>query len=253
MASNYNSKILLMFVCALLLALEVNAQELKLLIVDPASDTVTIKNFGTETQNIGNYRLCSKRVYRTMSDITVVSGTLELAPNAEVTVESSGFLDDTSADLGLYLPSGSFELAENMIDFTQWGSGGNVREDVAVTAGIWTAGTFINVEAPYEFSGGGQDFGLGFWDSLLNVKKLNKASSFEIFTNPSNSILNIRTSDSRTNLSLEVFDILGKKTVYERFKNGQLPQVNISNWPSGLYLIKISNGLKYETKRFIKR
>jgi hypothetical protein len=254
MKTNYVLKTVFTFLFLAFLGQQIYAQQFKLLVVDPSADTVTIKNFGTTTQNVGNYRLCSLFTYRTLSSqTTVINGSLNLAPNAEVTVSSSGFLNDSGADLGLYLPSGSFGSAANMVDFTQWGSSGNGRESVAVSAGLWTAGTFINVAAPYEFNGTSGDSGVNFWGTLLSVNDIDSLSSFSISPNPSNSIINIELERSPARLTVEVFDILGKQIMIRNLENTNTTQVDISNWNSGVYLIKISNDDKIETKRFVKQ
>jgi hypothetical protein len=254
MKTNYVLKTVFTFLFLAFLGQQIYAQQFKLLVVDPSADTVTIKNFGTTTQNVGNYRLCSLFTYRTLSSqTTVINGSLNLAPNAEVTVSSSGFLNDSGADLGLYLPSGSFGSAANMVDFTQWGSSGNGRESVAVSAGLWTAGTFINVAAPYEFNGTSGDSGVNFWGTLLSVNDIDSLSSFSISPNPSNSIINIELERSPSRLTVEVFDILGKQIMIRNLENTNTTQVDISNWNSGVYLIKISNDDKIETKRFVKQ
>lgn len=254
MKTNYFFKTILTLLFIAFISKDANAQ-FKLLEVDPLADTVTIKNFGSTTENVGSYRLCSLITYRTLStQTTVISGSFNLAPGAEVTVSISGdWLNDTAADLGLYLPTGSFGLAANMVDFTQWGSSPNGRESVAVSKGIWTAGTFINVAPPFEFTGGLSDFGVGFWDTLLNVNDFNASTSFNVYPNPTNSILNIELNGSQTNLTYQVFDILGKQVKTETLETGNLSPIDVSAWKSGLYLIKISNGDKTETKRFIKQ
>ncbi|MFT4612793.1 MAG: hypothetical protein ACJA1H_001723 [Glaciecola sp.] len=255
MKTNYIFKTVLTFLFTAFIGQEVNAQQFKLLVVDPVADSVTIKNFGTTTENVGSYRFCSLFGYRTLnSQTTVIDGSLNLAPGGEVTVSISGnWLNDSAADLGLYLPTGNFGTPANMVDFTQWGSGGNGRESVAVSKGIWTAGTFINVAPPYEFNGTVTDFGIGFWDTLLSVNDLETASSFNVYPNPTNSILNIELNGSQSNLTFEVFDTLGKQIVIKTLDNGNLSQIDVTTWNSGLYLIKISNGDKTETKRFIKQ
>ena len=255
MKTNYFLKTAFTFLFTALLGQQVNAQQFKLLVVDPTADTVTIKNFGTTTEDVGAYRLCSLFSYKTLTSQTnVVSGSLNLAPNAEVTVSITGdWLNNTAADLGLYLPTGNFGTAANMVDFTQWGSGGNGRESVAVSKGIWTAGTFINVAAPYEFNGAVGDFGVNFWSTLLSINDLDASSIFKVYPSPTNSILNIELSGSQTNLSYEVFDILGKQIVIKTLNPRNSSQIDVSTWNSGLYLIKLSNGDKTETKRFIKQ
>ena len=119
----------------------------RLLCVDPNTETVKLKNFSTATIDISNYRLCSKITYTTnLSGETLLSGSLNLAAGAEVEIQLTSIsLDDTAADLGLYLDGTTdFSLPAGMVDFTQWGSAGNGRESVAATKGIWTAGTYIS-------------------------------------------------------------------------------------------------------------
>lgn len=73
-----------------------------------------------------------------------------------------------------------------------------------------------------------------------------------ISPNPAKDKLNIALPQGSGDTNLEVFDVLGKR-VYK----GQLTQlessVNISNWRTGVYLVRISNDQGTQTKRFIKQ
>lgn len=149
--------------------------QVRFLKVDPVSDEISIKNFGTTMVDLSNYDLCALFVYSPgpLSSLTVQSGSLMLAAGDTLTL--TGFsLDDNSSDLGLYLPGGSFGSAASMVDFTQWGAGGQGRESVAVTKGIWTAGDFLTGPAPYTYTGNGTDNGLSFWQGagVANVRIL---------------------------------------------------------------------------------
>jgi len=135
--------------------------------VDPTSDKIVIKNFGTTTQNISAWRLCSKFAYTATdiaTDLTVMTGNLMLAGGQ--IVELTGFaLDDVSADLALYFPTSVFTDTSAMADFTQWGSAGNGRESVADAKGIWTAGNFMSDQAEWCYTGNGTtENGVTFWD-----------------------------------------------------------------------------------------
>ena len=122
-------------------------RSIRLACVNPLTEEVIIKNFGNVTWDISDYRLCSKITYTTdLSSQTLVEGTLNLTPNATVTIQLTEIsLDDIAADLGLY-SSGTTDFADSlsMQDFTQWGTGGQGRENVAVAKGIWTPNTFIS-------------------------------------------------------------------------------------------------------------
>ena len=95
------------------------AAQVRIIEVNPVTETVKIRNFGSSTVDISNYRLCSRIVYRTLStQTTVQTGSLMLASNSEVEVTVNGtYMNDTSADLRLYLPTGSFASSANMVDF----------------------------------------------------------------------------------------------------------------------------------------
>ncbi|WP_299276092.1 T9SS type A sorting domain-containing protein [uncultured Psychroserpens sp.] len=255
MKTNYFFKTILALVFTIALNSNMNAQ-IRILNVDPAGDTVTIKNFGGATVNIASYRLCSLFSYKTLStQTTVVDGSLNLGPDAEVTIFAENYLSlsTTAADLGLYFPTGNFGTASSMVDFMQWGAGGQGRENVAVAKGIWTAGTFVNVAPPYSFTGSAVDTGVTFWDTLLSVDDIETTSSFTVYPNPTNALLNIEITSSEAGLTYQVFDILGKQIISKNLESERLSQIDVSNWNSGLYLIKISNGDKTETKRFIKQ
>jgi hypothetical protein len=75
---------------------------------------------------------------------------------------------------------------------------------------------------------------------------------FIISPNPAEDKLNIKLLSANENVKLEVFDVLGK-LIYK----GEITQlessVNISNWKSGVYLVRVSNNKTTQTKRFIKQ
>ncbi len=145
---------------------DTGAANVRIVSVDPTEDSFTFKNFGESEVDITSYRLCSKFVYTesALSNLTLTSGSLKLAAGASVTL--SGWpVDDTSADLALYLAEGSFSDADALVDFVQWGSAGNGRESLAASKGIWTAGDFITGVAPFSYTGNGNQTGVSFWAS----------------------------------------------------------------------------------------
>jgi len=139
---------------------------IRMVAIDPAQDQVTIQNFGNEGVDISNYRLCSEFNYNPnpLSNLTVESGQLDLAPGETVTV--SGFpMTDMAADLGLFLPEGGFGSTDALVDFFQWGSAGNGREGVAVEKGIWEEGDFAMGMGPFVYTGDGLETGLAIWET----------------------------------------------------------------------------------------
>ncbi len=128
--------------------------------IDPVADTVTIKNFGNASVDISSYWTCTLLVYSQFNSHPLVSGSLNLAPGAEVTI--SIFLDDTAADFNFYTVP-DFPDPNDMVDFTQYGAGGLGREFVAVSKGIWGAGDFVAGTGPFTYTGDGSQNGVSFW------------------------------------------------------------------------------------------
>ncbi|MGB6036317.1 MAG: FG-GAP-like repeat-containing protein, partial [Cryomorphaceae bacterium] len=134
--------------------------------VNPYSQEITIKNFGGEPADISGYRLCSEfSCTNNLSDLTIVNGDFNLGTGEEVTVAwttGSGF-SISGADMSLFLPTGNLGNPAVMEDFTQWGSGGNGSEFVAVAKGIWGAGDFVPLGFEYTYTGSGFQDGVSFW------------------------------------------------------------------------------------------
>jgi hypothetical protein len=97
--------------------------------------------------------------------LTIVTGDFNLGTGEEVTVAwttGAGFTI-AGADMGLFLPTGNLSNPAVMEDFTQWGSGGNGNEFVAVAKGIWGAGDFVPLGFEYSYTGSGFQDGVSYW------------------------------------------------------------------------------------------
>ncbi|TFB08757.1 choice-of-anchor D domain-containing protein, partial [Candidatus Marinimicrobia bacterium MT.SAG.2] len=62
--------------------------------------------------------------------------------STDIFLSSMVSLNTSASDISFYFNS-TFTSSSSIRDFVQWGSGGNGRESVAASAGIWTAGDFI--------------------------------------------------------------------------------------------------------------
>ncbi len=153
--------------------------QIRVISVNPVTQDLTIRNYGNSDVDISDYRLCSNITYTvdldTDANVTIVSGDLVLSQDEEVTVNWATMvgLDPSGRDLGLYLPGvGGFGDAANMVDYMQYlGSFPfpDGRENVAETAGLWVAGTFVTGDAPYTYNGNGNDLGVDFWEGVTPV------------------------------------------------------------------------------------
>ncbi|MEM7654978.1 MAG: hypothetical protein AAF399_02520, partial [Bacteroidota bacterium] len=121
------------------------------------TDRIELKNLGAGMANISGWWICHLFSYSAFSSLTLESGSLNMPPGS-ITVLSGMSLNNTSSDLGIY-STNSFGSSTAMQDFVQWGTGGQGRESVAVTKGIWTAGDFVPtvsmMSASIEYDGAG--------------------------------------------------------------------------------------------------
>lgn len=76
-------------------------------------------------------------------------------------------------------------------------------------------------------------------------------SEFKIYPNPSKTIMNLQFPHSITRAQVEVFDGLGRQ-IYNNDYIINTP-INISQWASGMYLVKMSVNNRIKTKKFIKQ
>ncbi|WP_323787962.1 T9SS type A sorting domain-containing protein [Psychroserpens sp.] len=76
-------------------------------------------------------------------------------------------------------------------------------------------------------------------------------SDFNISPNPSKTYFTINLPAFSENASISVYDVLGKK-VYESNFNSLSARVNVSQWNSGIYLVRVSTENATHTKRLVK-
>ena len=181
--------------------------------------------------------------------MTLISGSLNLSPGAEVVFTSSVSLYIVSADLALY-SNNSFASSASMVDFFQYGAGGIGRESLAVTAGLWTTGDFISEAGPYRFSGSASERGSSFWQSTLTVSEANELK-FQMYPNPSAEGLNIQLPSGNDKAEASVFDNTGRliKSQEVTLSNSR---IDITDLSVGTYIIRIATKDKVGIQQFIK-
>ncbi|OEK06668.1 spondin domain-containing protein [Roseivirga misakiensis] len=107
-----------------------------------SGDWIEIFNNGSAPADLSNYWLClGPGSYVELSAITPQTGSVTNLLSGEYLVLPYT-MPDTDGGLGLY-SSNEFTNSAAIVDFVQWGSGGSAREDVAVSAGLWTAGEYV--------------------------------------------------------------------------------------------------------------
>lgn len=248
MKNNYTFKTLLSLFLVCALYTQIDAQ-IRIVRLDPVTNTVALKNFGTTTEPIGSLWFCNFPDYALVSGMT---STANLNAGESVTFTSTINFNVADGEFGLYVASG-FSNPAFMIDYMQWGEAGHQREGVANSAGVWTSGTFVSVTPPYEFNGDGNDFGVNFWQTSLGIDDVELNKEFTLSPNPTNSDINLRFNSTVSNGTIDIHDVSGKLIYSRKIDNTNLETINASEWMQGIYLVTISTNTKTQTKRFVKQ
>jgi bilirubin oxidase len=82
------------------------------------------------------------------------------------------------------------------------------------------------------------------------IADINFKNNFSIYPNPTTGILNIKSKDN-DKFSITIFNTLGKRI--EETQSIQHLQLNINNYPAGIYFIQIQTGNNLITKKIIKQ
>ncbi|MDG5492120.1 T9SS type A sorting domain-containing protein [Psychroserpens sp. SPM9] len=88
--------------------------------------------------------------------------------------------------------------------------------------------------------------------TTLSTEEFNTQNEFEISPNPATSKLNIKLAQTLNNANVVVYNVLGKK-VYAKSLSAMTSSIDVSNWNSGVYLVRVSTDKQTLTKRFVKQ
>ena len=88
--------------------------------------------------------------------------------------------------------------------------------------------------------------------TTLDLAVFDALENFKISPNPGTSRLNIVLPDLVDNTTVEVFDVLGKRIYFSDISRLST-SVDVSQWPNGVYLVKVYNSTATQTKRFVKQ
>jgi hypothetical protein len=165
-----------------LVSANARGQNIRMVRLDESLAQVTLENFEPSIAvDVSSFQMCREPgTYQAISTLDLIAGSdLSLAPGEQITI-GYGFIEETGSGIGLYV-SGPFSDPANMLDYVQYKGATGVRENVAVAAGIWSAGTSIVGDGPYVYLGDGSQDGVEFWSpesALAPLPALGLAGAF---------------------------------------------------------------------------
>jgi len=75
---------------------------------------------------------------------------------------------------------------------------------------------------------------------IVNINHLTSFSNFSIYPNPTNGLINIEFNTNKSYFEIEIFSLLGG-LVYVNKVNSSKLIVNLSNYPKGIYLMRLNS------------
>ena len=227
--------------------------QVRIVAVEPATGMFILQNFGTTPVNVSSHQMCAGFSYTSLSSLNIVIGSLTIDPG-EATGFSGWPLNATASDLGYYT-SGPFGDVNNMQDFVQWGSGGNGREGVAVSKGIWTAGDFIPNTGVSTYTGNGfTDNGVQFWEGFnVGIEEVHALKQLQLYPNPTTSEVSVDLSGISAVTMMEVFSVKGELVLTQQLNPNSLSRIELTNMKSGLYFVNLHNNVATVRKKLVIR
>ena len=87
----------------------------------------------------------------------------------------------------------------------------------------------------------------------IQITSVGSETKFIVYPVPVNDILNFKyeANYNRNNATIRLYDVYGRLILQEELRNNQNCRINVSNMPAGIYMLKLTNGEKFLTKRII--
>lgn len=135
----------LVVVTMVLVGAQAAAQSVRINEIDPAGNWVELHNAGDAEVDVAGWQFCNRPAYAAIGDLEVVAGSTTIPAGGYLVVRWDA-IHAGGPELGLYTSS-QFGSADALVDYVEYGAAGGGRESVAVEAGLWEAGTFMDVPA----------------------------------------------------------------------------------------------------------
>lgn len=155
--------------------------DVRILSVSSQYGSVELTNIGDVAEPIGTWWLCNFPAYDQILNLPVlndVNNDLALDPGETIIVQWDEVLN-ADGECGLYHTGGAFGNSSLIVDYMEWGSAFHFREGVAVSAGVWNTGEFVEGSSPFSFIGSAAEYGAGFWEGQIPGCTYPDASNFD--------------------------------------------------------------------------
>jgi hypothetical protein len=225
--------------------------------VQPATNTIELKNLSETTVDVTGYFICSFPAYKSLQTITVLSGSKMIAPGGFLVISAGYNLGITDGELGLYANSNGYGSSANIIDYVEWGSTGHKRSSVGVGAGTWDTGSFVtgvDEALAIDYMGSGNSSAdyvvqskttFGAENGSVTGLSAQSSKTIEVYPNPANDIVFIPTPI----LTYSISNLSGATLL-----TGQdaTDGIDISSLEKGVYFISAQTTSGFLSSKIIK-
>jgi len=123
----------------------------------------------------------------------------------------------------------------------------NERSGISVS--LSSNGSIVAIGAHYNDSGKGTT--RVFKNATLSIKNNTFGSDFKIYPNPSFGVSKIQLGKNYNEVSVNVFNILGKQVAKQTHNNTNVIELNTQQFTTGIYIVKVQSGAKEATIKLV--
>jgi len=87
--------------------------------------------------------------------------------------------------------------------------------------------------------------------TALSIQDNTFGSEFNVYPNPSFGLSKIQLGESYTNVSVNIFNVLGKQVATQTHNNTNVIELNTQQFTTGIYFIKVQSGAKEATIKLV--
>jgi len=226
---------------------------------------IEIRNGGEGPIDISNFWLGQSPVYERIGDLAFdCTDDFVIESGELISIEMDEIeIDGIDGELALFTVD-SFQSSNAIIDYVEWGSINHATSNVAIEADIWSDNTvaesFVgDVSLSYDGSGDlGTDWFVNSPSSCVDNVETSVLPEWEILGNPAMQFIMVEINEvSQLSMAeMEIHSIHGdfiKSYSQSLTKNNNRIQIDVSDLPSGMYLLVMRGQTIKQIERFIKQ
>lgn len=217
---------------------------------------ITYHNYSGGNYDVSNHKISIDNNFYDISSLTIISGQLNTTAGSLLILEGVTFpVAQGSTALWANGVDEQNPTAAYLVDYVSWGAASQAYESIAVAAGKWGTGEYVNSSLPISRSNNYGTWGASEWSSALNLEEMNLAQFVEIGPVPFSDHIDFKFEQGHTFTELAIYNLLGKLILHQKIMQSTASiTLPTSELVEGIYFVQVqtSDGLKL-IKKLVKR